>query len=590
MSRFPGPGRVYSMILLGAAVLSLAVAATALGAASAGLIPRQQAQLTASDPAEADTLGRSVSLAGDTSLVGAPDHGASGLDGAGAVYVSTRTGEDWAQQAQLLAVDAASWDAFGAAVAISGDTALVGAPDRANGTDDEAGAAYVFTRTDGVWTQQAKLIASDASALDAFGASVALSGDSAVIGAPYHTVSGDVEAGAAYVFTRSGATWTQQAELTAAAPEPADWLGTSVAVDGDSALIGADGHGAGAAYVFNRSGAAWSQQDVLQGTGAVNGDSFGASVALHGDVALVGSPAHDVSGAPGAGAAYVFARSGAVWTQQEELDETSPAADDSFGSSVSLTAGTALVGAEGRDSFGLKDAGAAYTFVSTGGAWSQEAELTATDAAAGDQLGGSVSLSGRTALAGAEHHAVNGLEDAGAAYVFTLDGLPIPAAVASFDPATGRVGTAVTLIGEGFTDASSVAFNGTAATFSVLSDARISTTVPKGATTGTITVTTPLGTATTTSAFTVLQPPVLSRVRPSSGHRGSKVTLTGRQFGATRGGGKVTFGSTKVGKYVSWSNTRIVCRVPRKAKFAKLKVKVTTVGGASSSRSFTVKR
>jgi hypothetical protein len=584
---------VWPAIVLGAVVLSLAVAGVAVGvgAGSAGLIPRQQAQLTAGDAAELDEFGRAVALAGDTALVGAPEHGAAGLDGAGAAYVSTRTGEAWAQQALLLAADAAPWDAFGAAVAISGDTALVGAPGRANGADEEAGAAYVFARTDGVWTQQAQLLASDAAALDSFGAAVALSGNTAVIGAPYHTVSGDVEAGAAYVFTRTGATWTEQAVLTAADPGAGDWLGTSVAVDGDTALAGADGRGAGAAYVFTRSGAAWAQQGVLQGAGAVDGDFFGASVALHGDVALVGAPAHDAAGAPGAGAAYTFMRMGAVWAQEAALAGPTPAADDSFGSSVSLTAGTALVGAEGRDAFGITDAGAAYTFLRTTGVWSWEAALTATDAAAGDQLGGSVSLSGRTALAGADGHATGGLEESGAAYVFTLDGLPIAPAVFSFSPTAAPVGKTVTLIGEGFTGATAVAFTGpAAATFSVLSDARLTATVPTGAKTGPITVTTPLGSAATATSFTIQLPARISKARPSALRRGAVLTITGKRFGAKRGTSKVTIGSVRCRTYLSWKDGRIRCKIPRTARFGRVAVRVTTEAGRSNAKYVRVRR
>jgi hypothetical protein len=580
-------------ILLVAATVALGIwSATALGASTArGLIPRQQARLVAAAPAREAAFGSSVAIGGDTAVAGSPDYGGSGLDGAGAAYVFTRTGETWTQQAQLLAGDAATWDAFGAAVAVSGDTALVGAPGRSAGAREEAGAVYIFTRINGAWIQQAQLVAPDAAAQAGFGASVALSDETAVVGAPYRDAADAAEAGAVYVFTRSGSTWTLQAELTAADAAAGDWLGTSVAVDGDTVVAGASGRGPGAAYVFTRSGAVWSQQGVLQGVGAVAGDAFGDSVALEGDVAVAGAPAHDVSAAEGAGVAYVFTRAGASWTQAAELDEPNPAGGDSFGSSVSLSGSTALVGAEYRDTFSLEDAGAAYTFVRSGVTWTQEGELTATDAAAGDQFGGCAGLSGRTALTGADGHAAGDLEEAGAAYAFTLDGQPIPPAITSFSPRAAGVGKRVTLIGEGFTGTTSVRFGGSAkARFSVLSDARISATVPAGAKTGRITVTAPLGTATSARSFTVLHLSVIKRIAPLSCKRGAVVTIAGRWFGARRGKGTVTFGKQKCLKFVSWNDRKIRCKVPRKVRPGRVAVRVKTLAGKSNAKRLRVKR
>jgi len=172
---------------------------------------------------------------------------------------------------------------------------------------------------------------------------------------------------------------------------------------------------------------------------------------------------------------------------------------------------------------------------------------------------------------------------------------PPPAAttVTSFTPISGAVGTAVTLAGTGFTGATAVAFHGISATFSVASSGtQITATVPAGATTGTIAVTTLGGTGTSATSFTVTAPakPKITKLSPTSGKRGVTVTITGTAFGAKRGTSYVKFGVTKCSKYLSWSKTRIKCRVPAKAKFGWLKVRVTATVGASNAKSFRVKR
>jgi len=224
--------------------------------------------------------------------------------------------------AKLLASDAAAGDSFGSSVSVSGDTAVIGAPwdDHASGA--YAGSAYVFVLSGGVWTQQAKLTASDAAAYDWFGVSVAVSGDTAVIGSALGDLAGGTDAGSAYVFVRSSGVWTQQAKLTAADAAADDNFGISVSVSADTALIGAcgDEHAggayAGSAYVFVRSGGVWTQQAKLLASDAAAYDLFGVSVAVSSDTAVIGSHRDDHAGGADAGSAYVFVRSGGVWTQQ----------------------------------------------------------------------------------------------------------------------------------------------------------------------------------------------------------------------------------------------------------------------------------
>lgn len=350
------------------------------------------------------------------------------VDDAGAQYPLVL--DPLVQQAELTASDGAPYDHFGYSVAISGNgtTALVGAPYHTVNGNNNQGAAYVFTLSSGNWTQQPDLAALDGALGDYFGSSVALSNDgtTALIGALGHTVLGNNQ-GAAYVFTLSSGNWTQQ-ELTATDGAPADAFGSSVALssDGTTALAGAPAHNnQGAAYVFTLSSGNWIQQQELTALDIATGDSFGDSVALGGDAtALIGAPDHAVNGNTYQGAAYVFTLSGSNWTQQQELTASDGGADDLFGASVALAnAGTtALVGAPLAAVNGNIYQGLAYTFTLSGSSWTQQQELTA--GAADEGFGNSVALasSGTIALVGAPLATVNGMSYQGAAYAFTLSG------------------------------------------------------------------------------------------------------------------------------------------------------------------------
>jgi hypothetical protein len=328
------------------------------------------------------------------------------------------------EQANLSVAGVASGDNLGYSVAIDGNTAVVGAYGATVDSKAMAGAVYVFTRTGSTWTQQTELTATDAAAGDLFGFSVSLDGNTALVGALEKTVSGHAAAGAAYVFTRTGSTWTQQTELTATDAADGDQLGYAVALSNDTALVSADtktvsGHSfAGAAYVFTRSGSTWTQQAELTATDAADGDLFGISAALSGDTALVGATTKTVSGHANAGAAYVFTRTGTTWTQQAELNATDAAAGNQLGISVAASGDTALVGARYRAAGSNLEAGAAYVFTRSGTTWTQLATLTAADGAANDDFGSSVALSGDKALIGAPGKYVGGSRT-GAAYIFT---------------------------------------------------------------------------------------------------------------------------------------------------------------------------
>jgi hypothetical protein len=340
----------------------------------------------------------------------------------------------------LTASDGAGNDhfAYSAAMSSDGNTALIGAIyKRVSGKVQ--GAAYVFVRSGTTWTQQAELTASDGAETDDFGWSVALSGDgnTALIGAPfkpYDPASVNSQQGAAYVFVRSGTTWTQQVELTASDGVAYDNFGRSVALsgNGNTALIGAKDKGVqyrqGAAYVFVRSGTTWTQQVTLTASDGAAYDEFGYSAALSGDGdrALIGAHFKTVSGNTGQGAAYLFVRSGTAWTQQAKLTTSDGAAVDHFGEAAALSGdgNTAWIGADYKTVGGNTGQGAAYVFVRSGTTWTQQAELTAADGAANDDFGSSLALSGdgNMVLVGAPLKTVSGSSYQGAAYVFVRTG------------------------------------------------------------------------------------------------------------------------------------------------------------------------
>jgi hypothetical protein len=316
--------------------------------------------------------------------------------GLGVAVRSALVGIDPRMQARLIAADGRGPDYFGWSVAISDSTAVVGAVLKYSGIPGNVGAAYVFVRSGGVWTKQAKLIASDGYL---FAFSVAISESTIVVGSPFN--------GAAYVFVRSGTAWSQQAKLSASGGN----FGISVAISGSTAVVGADAvnSNTGAAYVYERSETAWTLRTVLSAADGAANDYFGFSATLTGATAVVGA----VEKNSGAGAAYVFVGSGATWSQQAELTASDAAAGDEFGNSVAFSGSTVLVGARSKSS----RTGAAYVFVRAGTTWSQQAKLTASDGA-GYEFGNSVAISGSTVVVASP----NTSSGTGAAYVFEGSG------------------------------------------------------------------------------------------------------------------------------------------------------------------------
>jgi len=307
---------------------------------------------------------------------------------------------------------------------VAGDTAVVGAfGDNDDVKGSNVGAAYVFVRSGNEWPQQAKLLASDGAAFDSFGQSVAVVGDTAVVGAPMDDNENGTNAGAAYVFLRSGTSWQQQVKLLPLDGASSDQFGFSVAVAGDTAVVGApfdddNSNERGAAYVFTRNVTFWSPEAKLQASDGMANSLFGWSVAIAGDTAVVGAAFDDNIGAD-QGAAYAFVRIGTLWSQQAKLLASDGAPADQFGWSVAVAGDTAVVGAHLNDEKG-SDAGAAYTFVRSGSSWPQQAKLLASDGASPDHFGESVAVAGDTAVVGAPFDAINNVLTVGSAYVFDL--------------------------------------------------------------------------------------------------------------------------------------------------------------------------
>ncbi|HEX5500442.1 MAG TPA: FG-GAP repeat protein, partial [Thermomicrobiales bacterium] len=257
----------------------------------------------------------------------------------------------WIEQ-QVNANDGLAGDTFGWPVVVSGTTAFVGADNATVDGNTEQGAVYVFTKTDGTWTQTQKLTASDGAANDVFGYSIALDGDTAIIGASNATVGGNSGEGAAYVFTRSDGVWTQATKLTAADGAANAQFGIAVALEGSTAFVGAHhatvgGNNAqGAVYVFGGSGSDWSQTQKLTASDGAPFDFFGWTIALDGDAALIGAPDADIAGTEDQGAVYVFAQANGTWSQAQKFVANDGGPDDNFGYAVATAGTTALIGAD----------------------------------------------------------------------------------------------------------------------------------------------------------------------------------------------------------------------------------------------------
>lgn len=347
-------------------------------------------------------VGTGVALGGDTLVVGAPC--ASSL--VGAAYVYRRAGGGWSYEATLpipAAAPLVAGDRFGGAVAIEGNTIVVGAAGNDNPAGPFRGKVYVYERIGTTWTFTDLLQASNGANGDLFGREVAISGTTIAVGAPRANIANNGDAGAAYVFVKSG-TWTEQAALKASSAVASAQVGFSIAISGDTLVAGAPSEGGGAVHIFTRSGSTWSAPTRIAGSGF-----FGWDVSIDGDQLAIGAPSAIVS-ATSRGAAHVYRRT-TGWTLDATVFATTPDTDDNFGHGVHVDRTNLIVGApsedgasraiDGAHNNNALNAGAAYAFRRAATGWDVTHYIKASNADPGDQFGASVAADGDTFVVGA---------------------------------------------------------------------------------------------------------------------------------------------------------------------------------------------
>ncbi len=369
------------------------------------LMATEVAQIIHNDPTANDNFGAMLDIDGDLAVVGAIAKNSF----TGAAYVFYRSGGVWAQEAKLTASDGVAFDGFGSTVAISGNTVVVGTR---SGTG-----AYFFVRNGTTWSEQQKVtVALPASS--AFGNSVAIDGDTAVFATLDRTALGGSPA-AGYVFVRSGTTWSLQQAVTPSGPIKIGTL-SAAAVNGDTAIFG--WNSAKAAYVFKRTAGVWAQQKKLLSVNPALDDEFGYSVEVQGNTAFVGAHV-DATHGFNAGAVYVFDRTGSTWTNTDILFGTGIGAISYFGTDVKVSNDTLVIGARGDGALQAQY-GAAWIYGRSGSTWLEQVKLVASDQAPDAGFGVSVGVSGNTALCGAHLVDTYGI-NTGKVYVFN-----VPSAIA----------------------------------------------------------------------------------------------------------------------------------------------------------------
>jgi alpha-tubulin suppressor-like RCC1 family protein len=407
-----------SKMFLGLGGKSLTVSATA---AEFVWKTNEDQILYANDAEASDYFGFRVDIDGDYAVVSANGEDTGGSS-AGAVYIFYKSNGIWTQQAKILPSDVAAGDDI-SHVAISGDYVLFGAYRK----NSYVGAAYIFKRSGTTWTQHTKLTADDGEANDEYGHAVSIDGDYAVVGAWFEDTNGS-NAGAAYIYKRDSTTdtWSQQQKIQSSDIQAGDhFTGYSVSINGNYIVLsafgkdGTVGTDSGAAYIFKRDAVldTWTQHQKLEPSDIQANDNFGWDVSLDGDYVAISSRYED-DGGSNAGAVYIFKRDAVsdTWTEQQKITSNDVEADDYFGWNVSIDGDRMVVGANNEDTRG-SNAGAAYIFERSGSTWSEVKKITAGDAQANDSFGYSVAIDGDTIFVGSINKDTN-VTDAGAVYVF----------------------------------------------------------------------------------------------------------------------------------------------------------------------------
>jgi len=380
-----------------------------------------EAKLIASDGWAGDMFASSVSVDGNIIVVGVPGDDDDGAD-SGSAYVFIPGKNGWSEGTRLIASDSSAGDMFGWSVSVEGDTIVIGAPcDDDNGYN--SGSAYVFVRDKKGWSEEAKLTAGDGSAFDRFGDFVAIDRNTIVIGAIGDDDNGTYS-GSAYVFVRDKKGWSEEAKLIPSDSAAFKYFGESVAIDRDTIVVGAigdddNGTYSGSAYVFVRDKKVWSEEAKLIASDGSASEYFGESVSVDRDTIVVGAHGDHDNGTY-SGSAYVFVRDKEVWSEEAKLLPGEGAVGDRFGQSVSVEGQIIIVGALGDDDNGY-NAGLAYVFVRGKSGWGEVSKLMPDDSEAWDHFGEPVAVDGHTIVVGATGDDDNGT-DSGSAYVFNYTG------------------------------------------------------------------------------------------------------------------------------------------------------------------------
>ncbi|GEP41115.1 choice-of-anchor D domain-containing protein [Brevifollis gellanilyticus] len=374
-------------------------------------------------------MGGYLAASTNTLLIGAAYASTEAGPGAGSAYVFTRNGSAWNEEASISLGDNSSDNTFGTSLVMSGEMAVIGAQQDSTAAGSRTGSVHVMVRNGTTWTRQAMLNADDASEGLEFGNAVAISGDSIIVGACWADLTiGWLRqgAGCAYVFTRTGTTWSQQAKLIASDASDDDLFGSSVAISGDTALIGAergDVNSTGTAYVFVRNGSVWSQQTRLMSNSSTPYSGFGHTVALFSpDVALVGRSHEDTPAGTRTGCVYMFTRSGSTWGLNGKITASDAAANDYFGGLIALSDNTLLISAGGDQGVGSLCDGSVYVFVHNGALWTEQAKLNVAKDPRNSYFGGALAISGDIAVVGNSSYDLGDLSVAGIVRVFTREG------------------------------------------------------------------------------------------------------------------------------------------------------------------------
>ena len=336
-----------------------------------------EGMLQGADAESGWAFGKSVAIGGDTAAVGAYNMVVDDVRTGGA-YIFGRQGDSWVEEHKIEPEDGHEDDELGWSVAAEGDVALAGTRGALIGNQVNQGAVYAFVRIDGVWQQTQKLLASDGDEQDDFGVAMVLDGDTLVVGAQRKDVAGQ-EQGSAYVFVLEGGLWIEQAKLFDPDGQVSDGFGRTVALDGDTALIGApvanvNGEtNLGAAYVFERVGTTWTLQQRLLASDSAFNDQFGSSVALDGNIALIGATEKSINGMEFHGAAYFFERQNGIWTEAQRVLPSNGQEDGEFGASAALVGDLALIGGYEQP----QQVGIAYEFRYDGSTWLETQQIIA---------------------------------------------------------------------------------------------------------------------------------------------------------------------------------------------------------------------